>query len=120
MAYNFPKKTVLEAVSKSRGIVSVVARSLGCDWITARRYIDMYPEAQQLMNSERETLVDTAESVLVKCMSADDERVRLSACQFALERLGKSRGYSNRQEFDLSSRDGSMSPSRIEIVAPKD
>lgn len=100
MARNFTEKQVIEAVSKSRGIVSVVARSLGCDWNTARKYIDKFPKAKAIEVSEREVLCDQAESVVVGLMQDKDSKTKFNAATYILDRLGKHRGFSVRQEVD--------------------
>ena len=100
MSRNFTKKQVVTAVGNSRGIVSVVARHLGCDWKTARTYIDKYPEAKQVEVAEREVLCDQAESVVVGLMKDDDSKVKFNAATYLLDRLGKSRGFSTKTEID--------------------
>ena len=100
MSRNFTKAKIVSAVSNSRGIVSVVARSLGCDWKTARKYIDLHPDAQAIEQSEREVLCDQAESVVVGLMKADDSRVKFNAATYILDRLAKKRGYTTKTEID--------------------
>lgn len=100
MAKNYTKKQVLDAVLNSRGIVSVVARTLGCNWHTARKYIDDNPKAKRAEIDEREALCDTAESTVVTLMKSDDEKIKYNAATYILDRLAKNRGYTTRHEFD--------------------
>ena len=112
-----PEATVVKAIAKSRGIMSVVARALNCDWHTAKKLVDAYPAARQAFENERETLVDTAESGLVTLLGDTDSKVRLNACQFVLERIGKKRGYSQRQEIDHTTLGEKITQPRIIIGA---
>lgn len=112
----FTEAQVLAAVDKSRGIMSVVARALGTGWRQAEKNVNRYPKALERMTDEKEALIDTAESGLVMLMSDMDAKVRLNACQFVLERIGKRRGYSQRQEIDHTTNGKEMTGLTVRFV----
>ena len=102
MSKNYTEKDMVNAATGSRGIVSVVARKLGCNWLTARRYLDKYPAAVEIEHAERDVLCDQAESVVVGLMKDEDSKIKLNAATYILDRLGKHRGFTTKQEVDMT------------------
>jgi len=80
---------VLEAVKDSAGIVSNVARKLGCDWHTARRYIDEYATAQAAFDGETQRVNDLAEVKLIEQIQAGEQW----AVKYRLSCKARDRGY---------------------------
>lgn len=101
MAYHYTEEQLIEALQESRGVVAVVARKLGCDWITARRHIDKHPAAKEVEKAEREALCDQCEATMIGLLKSDEDKVRFNAAAFYLERLGKYRGFNVRQEVEM-------------------
>jgi hypothetical protein len=60
------KAQLLKAIPGSGGIMSTIAARLDVDWNTARRAIEIYPEAQAAYDAECEGKLDIAESVVIK------------------------------------------------------
>lgn len=87
----YKKEEVLRAIEGSGGIVSVVAKRLGCHWNTARRYIDRWRETREAFSAETEVVLDMAEAVVVHEIKRNNVRV----AQWLLTRKGSRRGYSN-------------------------
>ena len=87
----YSQKQVLEAVRDSGGIVSAVAARLGCDWNTARKYIDRWKTTQTAFEAERERVLDLAETTLVKAIKSGD----VGAAKWYLSRIGRNRGFSD-------------------------
>lgn len=94
MARRHTKQEVLKAIEGSGGVLSTVARHLGCSWHTARAYIQRWPETQEAFQAERERLLDEAESVLFRAVREGD----VQTAKWVLGRLGKSRGYGDHVE----------------------
>lgn len=90
----YNKRTVLRAIEGSGGIVSAVARRLGCDWATARAYIQRWPETQAAFEAERERILDLAEATLYRAIQEGDAQ----AAKWVLSRLGRHRGYGDHVE----------------------
>lgn len=99
------------AVDGSKGIISVIARRLGCSRQTVYNYMERYPEFKELIDDEREEIIDLAEFKLLKHVNAGE----LRAILFVLESLGKNRGWSKRTE--VTGADGAALGLSPEIVA---
>jgi hypothetical protein len=103
----FSADQFIAAIAGSGGIVSTIAARVGCTWYTARRYIDDHPTVRAAYDAERETLVDAAESVLVRnvqiaqAKQREGESADTSDVKWILSRLGKDRGYTERTEIRI-------------------
>lgn len=91
----YSEAVMLEAVEKSNGLVSAVAKNLECDWSTARKYIDRYPEVQEKFQASREIVTDAAESNIIGLIRAGEPE----ASKWWLNRIGKKRGFVTKTEF---------------------
>jgi hypothetical protein len=91
----FTAKQFVEAIADSAGIVSTIAKRVGCDWHTAKKYITNYPTVLQAYEDECERVTDLAETMLIKSIQGGD----LSAVRYYLSTKGKSRGYVERAEL---------------------
>jgi transposase-like protein len=83
------------AIKQTAGNVSQMARELGVSRSTVNRRIADNPKLKQLLEDEREELVDIAESSLRREVVLGN----ITAIIFTLKTQGKSRGYVERQEF---------------------
>lgn len=92
---DFTKEEVLAAIKGSCGIMARVAKGLGCDWSTAKKYVNRFESALSAMDDELETVLDTAENNLFQAINAKD----LDAIKWFLARKGRGRGYADRTEF---------------------
>ena len=81
------------------GILTTAARKLGCASCTVYEYLQRFPALKDVLAEARESSVDLAESKLIEAIKADN----LTAIIFYLKTQGKSRGYSERSEHDLTS-----------------
>ena len=91
MARNFSKKIVLQAIKDSYGVVGTIAGRLGCEWNTAKRYIEKWPETQQAVLDERESYLDLTENACIeRIKNGDGQMIR-----FVLATVGKKRGYTS-------------------------
>jgi hypothetical protein len=89
------KRAVMKAIDDSGGIISTVAKRLGKDWSTARRYINMWDETKAAFTAEVERVTDLAENRLIQQIS-EGERW---AIKFWLTTKGKSRGFTQQMEL---------------------
>ena len=90
----YTPEEVTDALNRSKGMVTVAARLLGCVPNTVQAYIDRYDEVREARNQEREAMTDVAELALYKAIQGGEA---WAVC-FYLKTQGKSRGYVERQE----------------------
>lgn len=59
-------KQFADAIPGCGGIVSTVAKRVGCEWSTANKWIQSHPTLRQAFDDECEAVNDLAESVIIK------------------------------------------------------
>ncbi len=84
MAKGYSKETVMEAVKRSSGVMSAVARALNCKWETARKYVNEWPETVKAFEVESCGLIDTAVTSMRKAVESGE--------RWAVERVLDTRG----------------------------
>jgi hypothetical protein len=97
-------------IAKSGGIISTIASRVGCEWSTARRHIDESPTLTRMYNDECESVLDLAESVLIKSIQGGDTQ----DAKWLLTKKGKGRGYGDVVTNEISGPDGGAIP--VELV----
>lgn len=95
MARNFQISDVKKAIEGSGGYMTNVAKKLGCDWHTAKSYIEKY-KLQYLLEVEDERFNDFTEMQLMERVKKGDT----VAIIFRLKTKAKKRGYIERQEIE--------------------
>ncbi len=95
---DFTRKQVLQAIDDSGGIMSHIASKLGCAWHTAQKYVNKWESTRRAFQDEREKLIDVAEVECMKQIKAGDA----SMVRYVLSRLGKGRGYVEKQEIEVT------------------
>ena len=83
------KKEVLEAINGSLGIISTIAKRLGCESRTAKRLIDKWQETKDALFDEQELVLDLADTGLYDALIKKEQW----AIKFVLSTKGQSRGY---------------------------
>lgn len=86
---NVNKQTVLNAIQNSQGIMSVIAKRLGCSFHAAERMCDRWEDTKAALADEREFVLDMAESVVFKSINNGSE----ATAKWLLALKGKARGY---------------------------
>ena len=99
---NYTATVFIEAIPGSGGIISTIAKRVGCAWHTAKKYITEYATVQAAYQDECEAITDMAESVLLKAIRDGD----ISAAKWYLSKKGIGRGFGDRQELDIRTDDG--------------
>ena len=56
----------IKAIPGSGGIITTIAKRVGCNWHTAKKYIEDYPTVQQAYEDECEEVNDLVVSVILK------------------------------------------------------
>lgn len=107
-APTFQASQFIAAIPGTSGIVSTIAKKVGCSWNTAKSFIDNYPTVKAAWEAEREALLDLSESVIsnniklgLKQQQETQAPVDTSDAKWVLSRLGKGRGYNEKLEVDL-------------------
>jgi len=107
MVKGYSRERLLEAIKGSGGITLTVAQRLGCDWVTAKRYIEKWESTKEAFRSENEQILDVAESVLsrnIRLAYRQQEDTGLPVdsgdAKWLLARKGKRRGYADKQEIE--------------------
>jgi hypothetical protein len=85
----------IKAIPGTGGIITAIARKVGCEWNTAKRYIEEYPTIKQAYDNECESMLDMAETELFKAVKSGKDW----AIKYTLATKGKKRGYVERAEL---------------------
>ena len=107
----YTARTFIQAIPGSGGIISTIAKRVGCDWSTAKKYLTEYPTVARAYEDECEAVADLAESVLIT--SIRDGNTQDAKWYLARIRRGK---YAERYEF--TGEDGG--PVTIRVVYGED
>lgn len=92
----FTANQFIAAIPGTGGIVSAIAKKIGCDWHTARKYIDNHPTVKAAYSAECEAVLDLAEAKLIEQVQGGEGW----AIKYLLSTKGKHRGYIERQEIE--------------------
>lgn len=97
----------IKAVKGSGGVISSIAARVGCDWKTAKTYIENYSTIKDAYDAELETVLDVAESVIMGNIQAAqkeqkvfnyNKQVDSADAKWFLTKKGKRRGYGSEDE----------------------
>lgn len=101
----FTAQDFIDAIPGTGGVISAIARRMGCAWRTAQKYIKEYPTVAQAYADECERMLDLAESVIYQNVRIASElqrdgklQVDSSDAKWLLARKGRERGYGDRTE----------------------
>ena len=108
------KKRAKESIPGSAGIISTIAKRMGCAWQTAKDYINEDPELSQMLADETEGVLDMAESVVYKSAQAGNTQ----DAKWLLSKKGKARGYGDSVDMNHRGRIdfGSLSDAELEAI----
>jgi hypothetical protein len=89
---------VIDALTATRGLVYLAAQRLGCDPDTVMNYCKRYPTVEQAKHDARGALLDMAGAKLFLAVQRDEAW----AITFCLKTIGRSRGYGERLDLNVS------------------
>ena len=95
MSKNYDIPTIKKAIEDSGGQYQTIAERLGCEWHTAKTYVEKDEETKKAYENETESVLDLAESKLIENIKDNDN----TAIIFYLKTKGKKRGYIERSEL---------------------
>jgi hypothetical protein len=96
--HRYTAQQVIDALRTSRGLISMAAQKLQCDVDTVSNYCKKFPTVEAAKQESRVTLLDLAESRLWEAIDRGDGW----AIAFCLKTLGRSRGYGERLDLNVS------------------
>ncbi len=114
------EKRFWEILRANGGLLAMTAKQISeeCGTSYTRQAVrDRAMKKPELLADIQNEVVDIAESRLNELMKSADERVALRACEFYLDRKGKHRGYTTKQEFDVTSNGQTVSMPPVVIIA---
>jgi hypothetical protein len=95
-AEQYKAQDFIAAIPGTGGIVTAIARKVGCAWNTAKRYIETHPTVQRAYQDECESILDLAEAKVISAIKDGDSQM----IRYYLSTKGKSRGYSERTQIE--------------------
>ena len=95
MGNGYNAQTFIDAIPGTGGIVSAIARKVGCEWETVRAWIDKYPTVKRAYDAECEAMLDLAESTVLRNIKDGDT----ADAKWYLTKKGKRRGYGDAVEL---------------------
>ena len=101
-ANQYKAQQFIDAIPGSGGIITTIAKRVGCDWHTAKKYIDEYATVKQAYQDEVEKIGDLAETTLIKSIRDGD----VSSAKFYLTTKARGRGYVQKTETEITGKDG--------------
>ncbi len=107
MSNSYTAQDFIQAIPGTGGIVSAIARKVGCEWNTAKKYIDNYPTVRAAYDAECEVMLDLAESTVLKNIKDGDTQ----DAKWYLTKKGKRRGYGDSME--VTGKDGGAVTFRV-------
>ena len=68
----FTAAQFIKAIPGTGGIISTIAKRVGCEWHTAKKYIDEYPTINLAYQNEKHSIDDKAVSNIYKAIAEGD------------------------------------------------
>ena len=68
----FTAQQFINAIPGTGGIISTIAKKVGCQWHTAKKYIDEHPTVKQAYDNEKRKIDDAAVSVIYRAIMNGD------------------------------------------------
>jgi len=69
----YTAKEFIDAIPGTGGIISTIAKRVGCQWHTAKKYIETYPTVKQAYENEKHQVDDSAISVIYSAIIKDKD-----------------------------------------------
>lgn len=68
----YTTKQFVSAIPGTGGVIASIAKRVGCDWETAKKYVEKYPTIKQAYENEKNAIDDMAESVVLRSIKDGD------------------------------------------------
>jgi hypothetical protein len=99
---HYKAKDFIDVIPGTGGIISTIAKRVGCSWHTAKKYIDTYPTIKVVYDAECEAVLDAAESVILGDIQDKD----VQTAKWYLTMKGGDRGYAPKTKQEVTGKDG--------------
>lgn len=97
------------AIEGSNGLISEVAKRVGCTWVTAKNRIDKSAKLSRMLADERERMADYSEHVIHRAIAQDDVNEAVKTAKWYLARVRPERfTEATRHEVRGSGDDGEL------------
>ena len=102
-ANQFKAQQFIDAIPGSGGIITTIAKRVGCSWHTAKKYVAEFATVAQAYVDECEKVLDAAESVIVGDIVENKDT---QTAKWYLTMKGGGRGYAPKQKLEHTGADG--------------
>lgn len=97
----YTAEIMIAALKKTKGMVHLAAKEIGCSPTTVYTYAKRYPTVQAEIDNQRGEFLDMTELALARAVQAGEG---WAVC-FALKTLGKGRGYVEKSQVEIIKRE---------------
>ena len=104
---------IIKALKETQGLLTLAAPKAGVSYTTINRYVADFPSVKEAAIEAHERMLDFAEGKLYTKIKAGDNTCII----FYLKTQGKGRGYIERQDIQLSGKDGGPIQYKISVVS---
>lgn len=111
----FTYEQIKNALIKAKGFISQTAKTLNCSHTTIHNYLERYPELRDVLKEARTEMLDFAENALLSKIKDKDT----TSIIFFLKTQGKSRGYQEKQDIEISAKELNFELTEERINAAK-
>ena len=108
-------KDIIKALKKFKGNLTMAAEFLGCDRGTIYKRMQNNPNIQKAREEAEERRLDLYEAAIDKAALVNGD---VSAIKYVLSTRGKKRGYSEKQEVELTGTGISINLKKVEYTCP--
>lgn len=68
----FTTKQFIDAIPGTGGVIEEIRKRVGCDWHTAKRYIEEHPTVKQAYENENNRITDISKNNIIKAIEHGD------------------------------------------------
>lgn len=112
MISNIKKNRLIESLRNNLGNITLSCEEVGIDRTTYYRLLEKNAEFKKEVDEIQNICLDVVENALFRNVKAGDT----TAIIFYLKTKGRKRGYTEKQELDLSNTDGSLKTPVVNFI----
>ena len=108
-------KDIIKALKKYKGNLSVAAEYLGCERNTIYNRMQKNPDIQKAREEAEERRLDLYEAAIDKAALVEG---KVDALKYVLSTRGRKRGYSEKQEIEVSGTGITINVQKVDYSGP--